>query len=197
MPIYEFEGLMPVVAQDAFVHPTAVLIGDVIVRAGCFVGPGAVLRGDIAQLVMERGSNLQDCCLVHTYPGREVLLGEESHIGHGAIIHGCTLGRNVMIGMNAVVMDNAVIGEEAVVAAQAFVKAGQVVEARSLVAGVPAKVIRMLRDDEIRRKSNGTAIYQHLAARYLETMREVQALGEVEKGRPSLPGLEHIHKGEW
>jgi phenylacetic acid degradation protein len=197
MPIYEFEGLTPVVAPDAFVHPTSVLIGDVIVGAGCFVGPGAVMRGDIARLIMERGSNLQDCCLVHTFPGREVVIGEESHIGHGAIIHGCELRRNVMIGMNAVVMDGAVIGDEAMVAAQAFVKAGQVVEARTLVAGVPAKVIRTLRADEVRRKSIGTAIYQHLAGRYLETMREVPPLREVEAGRVSLPDLGHIHKGEW
>ncbi|VAX39867.1 Carnitine operon protein CaiE [hydrothermal vent metagenome] len=197
MPSYEFEGLTPVVAKSAFIHPTSVLIGDVFVGQGCFVGPGAVMRGDIARLIMQRGSNLQDCCIVHTFPGRETVIGEDSHIGHGAIIHGCTLGRNVMIGMNAVVMDGASIGDEAFVAAQAFVKAGQVVEARTLVAGVPAKVIRTLGDDEVRRKSIGTAIYQHLARRYLETMREVQPVGEVEEGRPSLPGLEHIHKGEW
>jgi len=197
MPIYEFEGLTPVVAQDAFIHPTSVLIGDVVVGEGCFVGPGAVMRGDIARLVMQRGSNLQDCCIVHTFPGRETMIGEDSHIGHGAIIHGCTLGRNVMIGMNAVVMDGAAIGDEAFVAAQAFVKAGQVVEARTLVAGVPAKVIRTLSDEEVRRKSIGTAIYQHLAGRYLETMREVQPLREAEEERPPLPGLDHIHRGEW
>lgn len=197
MPIYEFEGITPVVARDAFVHPTSVLIGDVVVGSGCFVGPGAVLRGDIARLVMERGSNLQDGCIVHTFPGRETVIGEESHIGHGAIVHGCTLGRNVMIGMNAVVMDGAMIGDEAFVGALAFVKANQVVEPRTLVAGVPARPIRKLGDDEVRRKSAGTAIYQHLAVRYLETMCEVQPLRELEGERPSLPDLDHIHKGEW
>ena len=197
MPIYEFEGIRPVVARDAFVHPTSVLIGDVVVGAGCFVGPGAVMRGDIARLELGRGSNLQDCCMVHTYPGREVVIGEDCHIGHGAVVHGCTLGRNALIGMNAVIMDDAVIGDEAMVAAQAFVRAGAVVEARTLVAGVPAKFLRALSEEEIRRKSNGTAIYQHLARRFLATMREVEPLQEVEEGRPALPSLEHIHKGEW
>lgn len=197
MPIYEFEGLRPIVARDAFVHPTSVLIGDVVVGPRCFVGPGAVMRGDIARLIMERGSNLQDGCIVHTFPGRETMIGEESHIGHGAVVHGCTLGRGVMIGMSAVIMDGAVIGDDALVAAHAFVKANDVVESRTLVAGIPARPIRTLGDDEIRRKAAGTAIYQHLARRYLETMREVEPLREVEADRASLPGLAHIHKGEW
>lgn len=196
MPIYEFEGITPVVAADAFVHPTSVLIGDVVVEAGCFVGPGAVMRGDIARLVMKRGSNLQDCCIVHTFPGIETVIGEESHIGHGAVVHGCTLGRNVMIGMNAVIMDGAIIGDDAFVGALAFVKANQIVEPRTLVAGVPAVPIRDLSDDEIRRKSAGTAIYQHLAQRFLATMREVAPQRDVEQGRPELPGLDHFFTDE-
>ncbi len=197
MPVYEFEGITPIVAESAFVHPTSVLIGDVVVGADCFVGPGAVMRGDIARLVLERGGNLQDGCIVHTYPGGETFIGEESHIGHGAVVHGCRLGKRVMIGMNAVIMDGAVIGDDALVGAMAFVKAGQVVEPKTLVAGVPARFNRRLSDDEVRRKSAGTAIYQHLAARYLETMREVEPLREMEHERLPLPGLDHIHNGEW
>ena len=135
MPIYEFEGIRPVVDPTAFVHPTAVLIGDVIVGPQCFVGPCAVMRGDIGRLILERGSNLQDTCVVHSFPGDDTIVEENGHIGHGAVLHGCTIKKNALVGMNAVVMDNAVIGENSFVAAMAFVKAGMQVSSNVVVAG--------------------------------------------------------------
>jgi phenylacetic acid degradation protein len=187
MPIFEFEGIRPVVDPTAFVHPTAVLIGDVIVGAGCLVGPCASLRGDIGRLILREGSNVQDNCTLHCFPGKDVIVEEDGHVGHGAVLHSCTVKRNAIIGMNAVVMDDAVIGEDSFVAAMAFVKAGTIVQPRTLVAGVPAKVIRELSDDEIKWKSEGTAIYQKLAQRYLATLKEVQPLREMEKDRKRVP----------
>lgn len=194
MPCYEFEGVRPVVDAAAFVHPTAVLIGDVIIGAGCLVGPGASLRGDIGRLEMRAGSNVQDNCTVHCFPGKDVVIEEDGHIGHGAVLHGCRIGRNAMVGMNAVIMDDAVIGEESFVAAMAFVKAGMVVPARTLVGGIPAKVMRELTEEEVRWKSVGTGHYQHLARRYLATMQEVQPLREMEAGRQRVPRLEYVLK---
>jgi len=187
MPIYEFEGLVPVVDPSAYVHPTAVLIGDVIIGPRCFVGPGAVLRGDLSRLVMEAGSNLQDCCVMHSFHGREVRLAADAHIGHGAVLHGCTVGRNALVGINAVVMDEALIGEEAIVGALAFVKVGMVVEPRTLVAGIPARVLRAVTDEDVVKKSWGTAHYHHFARRYADSAAEVEPLTAIEPGRPSLP----------
>jgi len=196
MPIYEFEGVRPVVDPSAFVHPTAVLIGDVIVGPGCLVGPCASLRGDIGRLILKAGSNVQDNCTLHCFPGKDVLVEQDGHVGHGAVLHSCTIGRNAMVGMNAIVMDDAVIGENSFVAAAAFVKAGAVVPPRTLVAGVPAKPIRELSDEEIAWKSDGTRIYQKLAQRYWATMREVSPLDEVEADRRRVPTFGYKPKHE-
>jgi phenylacetic acid degradation protein len=179
MPIYEIDGWIPVVDPTAYVHPTAVLIGDVIIGAGCYVGPGASLRGDFGGIVLEPGSNLQDNCVMHSFPGASARVEQDGHIGHGAILHGCTVKRNALVGMNSVVMDGAIIGEESFVAAQSFVKAKFEVPPRTLVAGTPAKIIRPLTDEEIGWKSKGTAEYQELARRSLATLRPCTALTEV------------------
>ncbi len=186
---------MPVVDPTAYVHETAVLIGDVIIGPGCLVGPGASLRGDIGRLTVEQGSNIQDNCIVHCFPGKDVLVEENGHIGHGAVLHACTIRRNALVGMHAVIMDDVVIGPESFVAAMAFVKAGTVVAARTLVAGIPAKVIRELRDDEIAWKTRGTGVYQHLAKRYLATSRPVAPLTAPEPGRKRVPLQDYAPKG--
>ena len=186
MSIYEFDGIVPVVDPDAYVHPAAVLIGDVIVGAGCYVGANAVLRGDFGRLILEAGSNLQDTCVMHSFPECDTIVEQDGHIGHGAILHGCRIGRNAMVGMNAVVMDNAVVGENSIVAALAFVKADMKIPPGSLVAGVPGKVIRRLTDQEIMWKTNGTAVYQELALRSRASIREVEPLTSVETDRRRL-----------
>lgn len=182
--IYAIEDLVPVVDPDAFVHPTAVLIGDVIVGPDCYVGPGASLRGDFGRIILKAGSNLQDNCVMHGFPGTDTTIEVDGHIGHGAVLHGCTIGRNALVGMNAVVMDGAEIGENAFVAAMAFVKAGFKAPANTLVAGLPAKVIRDLRPDEIEWKSLGTDEYKELAVRSRNTLREVEPLRAVQEDRP-------------
>ncbi len=196
MPVYEFEGVRPVVDAAAFVHPTAVVIGDVIIGPECYVGPGAALRGDIGRIILERGANVQDNCTVHSFPGKEVMIEENGHVGHGAIVHGCRVGRNALIGMNAVIMDEAVVGEEAFVAAMAFVKAATVIPERTLWAGCPAKQLKELSAEEITWKSQGTVVYQHLVKRSRETMREVEPLREVEENRPELPLIGYRPKHE-
>jgi phenylacetic acid degradation protein len=196
MPCYEFEGVRPVIDPEAFVHPTAVLIGDVIIGPRCLVGPCASLRGDIGRITMLEGSNIQDNCTVHCFPGKDVVVEEDGHIGHGAVLHGCTIRRNALIGMNAVIMDDAVIGEDSFVAAMAFVKAGTVVPPRTLVGGVPAKIIRELRDDEIAWKAEGTGHYQHLASRSIATMKQVEPLRSIESNRRRVPELVYRPKHE-
>ena len=185
--IFAFEGLVPVVDPAAFVHPSAVLIGDVIIGARCYVGPGAVLRGDLGRLTMQAGSNVQDTCVLHSFPGYDVVIEEDGHIGHGAVLHGCRVGRNAMVGINAVVLDRAEIGAEAMVAAGAVVTAGFKVPARALVAGIPAKIMRTLDDADIERKSDGTKTYQDLAARALRTLQRVAPLTAPEPNRRRVP----------
>jgi phenylacetic acid degradation protein len=181
--VYSINGVTPVVDPAAYVHPSAVLIGDVIVGGGCYIGPCASLRGDFGRIEVRAGANLQDSCVAHGFPGTDTIIAEEGHIGHGAILHGCVVERNALIGMNAVINDNAVIGESAIVAAMAFVKARMVVPPRMLVAGVPARIVRELSDTELAWKVDGTRSYQELTRRSLATMRATAPLTDVEPDR--------------
>jgi phenylacetic acid degradation protein len=183
---YAIDGIRPVVDPTAFVHPSADLIGDVIVGPDCYVGPGASLRGDFGRLILEKGVNVQDTCVMHGFPGTDTRVEKNGHVGHGAVLHGCHVGPGALIGMNAVIMDGAVIGESAIVAAMSFVKADYEVPARSLAAGIPAKVLRQLSDEEIAWKESGTRDYQRLTRRCFESLEETTALSEVEKDRPRL-----------
>jgi phenylacetic acid degradation protein len=183
MPCYSLDGIVPVIDPSAFVHPTAVLIGDVIVGPDCYVGPCASLRGDFGRIVLKAGANVQDTCVIHGFPKQDTVVEENGHIGHGAVLHSCVVRRDALVGMNAVVMDEAEVGAQAIVAACALVPAGMQVPARSLVAGVPAKVIRPLKDEEVAWKLEGTRAYQALAQRSLASMREVEPLRQPEAGR--------------
>jgi phenylacetic acid degradation protein len=183
MACYEIDGIRPVIDPAAFVHPAAILIGDVIIGPRCYVGPAASIRGDFGRIVLEEGANLQDTCVIHGFPHSDTVVEADGHIGHGAVLHGCVIKRNAMVGMNAVVMDEAVVGESAMIAACAFVKAGVVIGPRMLAAGIPAKVLRELTADELAWKVEGTQAYQRLAVRSLLTMREVAPLAAIEPDR--------------
>ncbi len=191
MPCYAIDDVVPVVDPSAYVHPSAVLIGDVIVGPGCYVGPCASLRGDFGRIVLHEGANLQDGCVMHGFPGHDTVVERNGHIGHGAVLHSCIVRADAMVGMNAVVMDDAEIGAQAIVAACAFVPAGMQVPPRSLAAGLPAKVRRELSDEEIAWKLEGTRTYQELARRCLHGLREVQPLAapEAERGRVQAPDV--------
>jgi phenylacetic acid degradation protein len=186
LTVYSLDGVVPVVDPTAFVHPSAVLIGDVIVGPGCYIGPAACLRGDFGHIEVHAGANIQDTCVLHGYPGLGTVVEEDGHVGHGAVLHGCRVERNGLVGMNAVVNDNAVVGDSAIVAAMAFVKAGMVIPPRTIASGVPAKVLRALTDTELAWKAEGTRHYQDLARRSLATMRAVAPLPAPEPDRRRL-----------
>jgi len=183
MPIYSLEGITPVVHPGAFIHETAVLIGDVLIGADCYIGPHASLRGDFGRIVVDKGANVQDSCVMHSFPGKDCIVESNGHIGHGAVLHGCRIGSNAMIGMNTVVMDDATIGESSIVGASAFVAASFECPPRSLVVGVPAAVKRRLSDQEVEWKTRGTIEYQQLAVRCLASLVETVALTEPEANR--------------
>jgi phenylacetic acid degradation protein/carnitine operon protein CaiE len=184
--VYTIDGITPVVDPTAFVHPTAVLIGDVIVGPGVYIGPLASLRGDFGRIVLHENSNVQDSCVIHGVNENDTVVEVDGHIGHSAVLHGCTVQRNAMVGMNAVVMDQAVVGQDSIVAAMAFVKIGLQIPPRSLVVGAPARILRQLSDDEIAHKSYGTRQYQRLTRRSLAGMQCVDALPHPEPDRPRL-----------
>jgi phenylacetic acid degradation protein len=201
LTVYSINGVTPVVDPTAYVHPSAVLIGDVIVGAGCYIGPCASLRGDFGRIDIRAGANLQDGCVAHGFPGTDTVVGEDGHIGHAAVLHGCIVERNALVGMNAVVNDSAVIGDSAIVAAMAFVKAKMIVPARTLVAGVPARIVRELTPAELAWKIDGTRSYQQLTLRSLATMQPTTPLSAVEPDRrrielPELLPLSDIKAGQ-
>ena len=197
LTVYTIDGLTPVVDPTAFVHPTAVLIGDVLVGAGCYVGPCASLRGDFGRIEIHAGANIQDNCILHSFPSVDTVVEEDGHIGHGAIVHGARICRNALVGIHAVVNDNAVVGDSAIVAALAFVKAETKIPPRSLAAGIPATVRRELSAQELTWKADATRLYQELAVRSLRTMRETEALSAVEPDRKRLALPEVLPLSEW
>jgi phenylacetic acid degradation protein len=181
--IYSYDGVVPVIDPSAFVHPSAVVIGDVIIGPGVYVAPCASLRGDLGRIVIGAGSNIQDSAVVHGFPGTDTVIEENGHIGHGAIIHACTLRRNVLVGMNAVVMDFAEVGESSIISASAFVAAKSVIPPKSLAVGVPAKVVRALTQDEMTWKLQATATYQQLCLDSRRSMVPCVPLTAPEAGR--------------
>lgn len=183
--IYEFQGFKPVIKESAFVHETAVIIGNVIIGEKVYIGPGAVVRGDWGQIIIEDGCNIQENCVVHMFPGVSIRLEKGAHVGHGAIIHGANLGENVLIGMNAVVMDRSTIGAGSIVGALCFVKADTSIPERSLVVGNPAKVIKQVSDSMLAWKTKGTELYQELPGELFDSLKKCEPLREIEADRPS------------
>jgi phenylacetic acid degradation protein len=176
--IYEFNNYKPVIHDSSFVHPLAAITGNVIIGKDCYIGPGAALRGDWGKIIIEDGCNVQENCIIHMFPGITVLLKEAAHIGHGAIIHGSTIGKNCLIGMNAVLMDNVELGDECIIGALTFIKQDEKIPARSLVAGNPGKIIKQVSDEMIAWKTKGTKLYQNLPKEMFESWRECEPLRE-------------------
>lgn len=177
--IYKFNGHIPVIHESAFIHPQAAVTGNIIIGKNVYVGPGAAIRGDWGQVVIEDGCNVQENCTIHMFPGVTVLLKEGAHIGHGAIIHGATIGRNCLVGMNAVIMDKVVLGDESIVGALSFIKADSVFESRSLIVGNPAKKIKDVTDEMITWKTEGTKLYQQLPKEMHERWEVCEPLRKV------------------
>jgi carbonic anhydrase/acetyltransferase-like protein (isoleucine patch superfamily) len=176
---YEFNNIQPVAHPSSLVHPQAAVTGNVIIGKDCYIGPGAALRGDWGQIILEDGCNVQENCTVHMFPGVTVLLKEGAHIGHGAIIHGATIGKNCLVGMNSVIMDNVQLGDECIVGALTFIKEGEQIPSRSIVVGNPGKIIKEVSDEMINWKTDGTKLYQQLPAACHDTLKICEPLREI------------------
>ncbi len=185
--IYEFNGYRPVIHESAFVHPLAAVIGQVFIGKNVFIGASAVVRGDWGRIVIEDGCNVQENCTVHMFPGVTVLLKTGAHIGHGAVIHGATIGQNSLVGMNAVLMDEVEVGDECIVGALTFLKTGEKIPRRSLVVGNPGKVIKQVSDEMIGWKTDGKRLYQALPGQCSETLKECEPLREMPENYPPPP----------
>ena len=184
--IYKYKDWTPVVHPTAYVHPQATVTGNVIIGENVYIAPGAAIRGDWGEIIIENGCNVQENCTIHMFPGVTVRLEEGAHIGHGAIIHGATVGKNTLVGMNSVIMDNAKIGDESIIGALCFVKAKMTIPNRSLVVGNPAKIIKEVSDEMIKWKTMGTKIYQNLPAELHEHLEASEPLRSVPKNRPKM-----------
>jgi phenylacetic acid degradation protein/carnitine operon protein CaiE len=182
--IYQFKGFIPVIHESSFIHPQATITGNVIIGKDCYIGPGAALRGDWGAIILEDGCNVQENCTIHMFPGITVLLKEGSHIGHGAVIHGATIGKNCLVGMNSVVMDNVILGDECIIGALSFVKEGEVFESKSLIVGNPAKKIKEVSNEMMKWKTKGTELYQQLPQEMKEFCTACEPLKELDINRP-------------
>lgn len=189
MSIYEFNGYRPVIHESSFIHPNATVTGNVIIGKNVYIGPGAALRGDWGEIIISDGCNVQENCTIHMFPGITVLLKEDAHIGHGAVIHGATIGRNSLIGMNAVVMDNSVIGDECIIGALTFVSEGMIIPNRKIVVGNPGKIVKDVSDEMIQWKSKGTELYQQLPAELYTTLIPCEPLRKIPENRPTQQNL--------
>ncbi len=182
--IYEFNGIKPVIHESAFIHPQAVVTGHVVIGKDVYIGPGAAIRGDWGKIVIEDGCNVQENCTIHMFPGVTVLLKANAHIGHGAIIHGATIGRNCLVGMNAVVMDEVELGDECVVGALSFIRQGEKIPERSMVAGNPGKIVKQVSDDLIYWKTKGTELYQQLPDQLRQSLKPCEPLRQDTGQKP-------------
>src|SRR5687768_3872812 len=187
--IYSFRDFIPVIHESSFIHPLAAVTGNVIIGKNCYIGPGAAIRGDWGKIIIGDGCNVQENCIIHMFPGVTVLLKENAHIGHGAIIHGATIGKNCLVGMNSVIMDNTELGDECIVGALTFIKEEEKIPSRSIVAGNPGKIIKQVSDEMIAWKTEGTELYQTLPKEMLEHLKPSEPLNESPADQPQQDNL--------
>jgi phenylacetic acid degradation protein len=181
--IYEFNGYKPVIDPSSFVHKEATIIGNVIIGKKVYIGPGASIRGDWGKITIKDGCNVQDNCTIHIFPGKDVILEENAHIGHGAIVHGANIGKNTLVGMNSVIMDDCNIGDECIIGALCFVKGEMNIPNRKIVVGNPAIIKGEVSDEMISWKTKGTELYQDLPNECYTLMKECEPLKEIENNR--------------
>ena len=175
MPFYEFEGKRPVISREAFIHPQAVIIGEVQIETGCYIGAGAVLRGDIGSVYIGRGSNFQENGVIHTFPGKTTILHPDTHIGHGAVLHGCEICSNVLVGMGSIIGDGVKINSNCLIGAGSFVSFGTEIPSNTVAMGFPAKVIKDISPEQLKEVADSRAIYQDLTRRYLKSFRSLSS----------------------
>ena len=173
--IYQFKKFLPIIDTSSFIHPQANVTGNVEIGKNVYVGPGAVLRGDWGKIIIEDGSNIQENCVIHMFPGTTVHISQGAHLGHGCTIHGANIGENTMIGINAVILDDAEIGNECIVGALTLIKSEMKVPNRKIIVGNPAKIIKDVSDEMLSWKTNGTKLYQQLPKDCFNSLKECTA----------------------
>jgi phenylacetic acid degradation protein len=185
--IFEFKGYKPVIDRSSFVHPLASVTGNVTIGKNVFIGSGAAVRGDFGAIIIEDGCNVQENCIIHMFPGATVLLKKGAHIGHGSIVHGATIGKNVLVGMNTVIMDNVVVGDDSIIGAMSLLTEGMKIPSRKVVVGHPAKIVKEVSEEMLKWKTKGTEIYNALPAECIATMKECEPLRK-KQDRKKQPG---------
>lgn len=175
MALYEFEGKRPIIGNSTFIHPQAVVIGQVELGDRCYVGAGAVVRGDYGKIVIGSGSNIQENCVVHAEPDTIAILEEDVLIGHGAIVHGpCLIKHNAMAGMGAIISSGGELGEESLLAAGSVLPPGKIIPARKVAMGNPAQVVRDINDYNVVYNQVAIKLYQDLAVRCLKDLKLIE-----------------------
>lgn len=174
--IYKFRKYSPVIHESSFIHPLASVTGNVTIGKNVFIGSGSAIRGDFGKIIIEEGCNVQENCIIHMFPGVTVRLQKGAHIGHGAIIHGAQIGKNVLVGMNSVLMDNVEIGDNCIIGALSLLTEGTIIPERKVVIGNPAKIVKDVSDEMLKWKTEGTKIYRRLTEDCLTQMKETKPL---------------------
>lgn len=174
MPILPYRGVWPTIDPSAFVAPDATIVGDVTVGPDASVWFGAVVRGDVARIRIGARSNVQDTCVLHADESTPCIIGADCTLGHGAIVHGATLGDRVLVGMNATVLTGATLGEDTIVAAGTVLPEGKAIPAGQLVMGLPGRVVCPITEAERERILRGSANYQAYARDYAQAIREAR-----------------------
>ncbi len=164
--IQKYKEKSPVISDSAYIASTAVIIGEVTLADNTSIWPNATVRGDMAPITIGEGSNVQDNCVVHVNTGVPTVLGDNVTVGHGAILHGCTIGNTCLIGMGAIVLDGAEIGDYSIVGAGSVVTPNKKFPPRSMIIGSPARVIRSLSDEDIAAIRKNGEVYVGYAADY-------------------------------
>jgi len=169
MAVLPYKGVWPTIAEDVFIAPGAMVIGNVTIREGASIWYNAVVRGDVASIVIGRRTNIQDNCTLHVDADAPLTIGDECTIGHGAVIHGATLSDHVLVGMQAVVLSHAQVGSRTIVGASALVGERKNIPEGVLVVGVPAKIARELGEAEIEHIVTSAAGYYERALEHKES----------------------------
>ena len=173
MPLYEIDGLKPIVPEDSWVAPSADLIGDARLGEGVGIWFGAVIRADNTPITVGDRTNIQEGAMLHSDPGIPLTIGSDCTVGHHAILHGCTLGDRVLVGMGAVVLNHAVIGDDCLIGAGALVTEGKTFPPGSLIIGSPAKAVRELSPDVIAALKQSAAGYADRQRRFAKQLRRI------------------------
>ncbi len=166
--LYKFDGKRPTVGKDTYISETATVIGDVIIGNNCYIGHGAILRGDYGRIEIGNGTAVEEGVIVHVPPGDTSRIGTKVTIGHGAVVHGKSIGDWAVVGMGSILSIWSEIGERAIVAEGAVVKMKQIIPPRVVVAGNPAQIVRELRPPDEEFWEMGKQLYIDLAKKYLD-----------------------------